>query len=236
MRFIDPDGMITGEAQKQEDYSTGDYQYSDGYSNSNASGITGAVSINGALTSSGGGEVWAGPGDKDKGKKKGDSDVAKSQRFRGADWVNSEGIDPRKELFISEDTYNNVSKYDEAVTLGISIAGIVEAPYKLVLSGAKLLSSMKAWVKGGLQLERSVFKTMGYTYNAFGEVTVPIKNVELLNKLNTSSNENWVKVYQAGIQDGTKMEIHFFRNNNPGQVFDVKTKYNYWYQKAFRNL
>lgn len=47
---------------------------------------------------------------------------------------------------------------------------------------------------------------------------------------------DWVKVYVAGLKNREKMEIHYFRNNNTGQVFDVKTKYNYWHQKAFKKL
>ncbi len=46
-----------------------------------------------------------------------------------------------------------------------------------------------------------------------GEVTVPIKNTELLNALNAPSKGNWVKVYEAGLQNGVKTETHFFRNN-----------------------
>ncbi|WP_425571085.1 DUF6443 domain-containing protein [Olivibacter ginsenosidimutans] len=90
--------------------------------------------------------------------------------------------------------------------------------------------------KTGLQLEKSVVNVMGKSYKAAGEVTVPIKNTELLNKLNATSKGDWVKVYEAGIQKGSKIETHYFRNNTTGQVFDVKTKYNYWHQKAFKNL
>ena len=90
--------------------------------------------------------------------------------------------------------------------------------------------------KGGIQLESSVAKVMGNSYKAMGEVTVPIKNTELLNYLNATSKGNWVKVYEAGMQNGAKIETHYFRNRTTGQVFDVKTKYNYWHQKAFKNL
>jgi hypothetical protein len=58
----------------------------------------------------------------------------------------------------------------------------------------------------------------------------------LLNPLNATSKGNWVKVYEAGLQDGDKIETHYFRNNVTNQVFDVKIKYNYWQQKAFKNL
>ncbi len=88
----------------------------------------------------------------------------------------------------------------------------------------------------GLQLEKSVANVVGKGYKAAGEVTVPIKNTELLNKLNATSKGDWVKVYEAGIQKGSKIETHYFRNNTTGQVFDVKTKYNYWHQKAFKKL
>lgn len=90
--------------------------------------------------------------------------------------------------------------------------------------------------KTGLTLESSVSKVMGSSYKAMGEVIVPIKNTELLNSLNATSKGNWVKVYEAGIQNGTKIETHYFRNNTTNQVFDVKTKYDYWHQKAFKKL
>lgn len=82
----------------------------------------------------------------------------------------------------------------------------------------------EAAAKGLLQLESSVAKVIGDGYKAMGEVTVPIKNIELLNSLNATSEGNWVKVYEAGMQNGAKIEIHYFRNNTTGQVFDVKTK------------
>ena len=90
--------------------------------------------------------------------------------------------------------------------------------------------------KGVLQLESSVAKVRGNSYKAMGEVTVPIKNTELLNSLNATSKGNWVKVYEAGMQNGAKIETHYFRNSTTGQIFDVKTKYNYWHQKAFKSI
>ena len=56
MRFIDPDGMITGEAQTPEDYSKPNFDYSDGYTTSSSAGTTGAVSFEGAYLGSGGGD------------------------------------------------------------------------------------------------------------------------------------------------------------------------------------
>jgi hypothetical protein len=88
----------------------------------------------------------------------------------------------------------------------------------------------------GVALESSVSKVMGSSYKAMGEVTAEIKNAELLNVLNTTSKGKWVKVYEAGVQNETKLEVHYFRNNTTKQVFDVKTKYNYWHQKAFKKI
>jgi RHS repeat-associated protein len=86
----------------------------------------------------------------------------------------------------------------------------------------------------GLQLKNSTGEVMGPGYKRAGEESVPIKNSDLLVKLNAASEGNWVKVYEAGELNGVKIEIHYFRNNNTGQVFDVKVKYNYWHQKAFK--
>ncbi len=57
-------------------------------------------------------------------------------------------------------------------------------------------------VKEGLKVQKSITKVMGKGYESVEEVTVPIKNTELLNKLNTTPKGDWVKVYEAGIQDG----------------------------------
>lgn len=35
----------------------------------------------------------------------------------------------------------------------------------------------------------------------------------------------FIEFYEAGIQNGAKIETHYFRNSTTGQVFDVKTKY-----------
>ena len=90
--------------------------------------------------------------------------------------------------------------------------------------------------KVGLPLNNSVSEVVGKSYKALGEVTVPIKNIEILNALESTSKGNWVKVYEAGIQDGQKIEMHYFRNNSTNQVFDVKPKYNYWHQKQFKSI
>jgi len=103
-------------------------------------------------------------------------------------------------------------------------------------SGGGLMYGGFGRVAQALKLENSVTKVMGKGYEAAGEVSVSIKNTELLGKLNNASKGNWVKVYEAGVKAGNKMEVHYFRNNNTGKVFDVKVKYNYWHQKSFKKL
>ncbi|MEQ9166514.1 MAG: RHS repeat-associated core domain-containing protein, partial [Fulvivirga sp.] len=88
----------------------------------------------------------------------------------------------------------------------------------------------------GVALNSSVAKVLGSSYKAMGEVSVPIKNTDLLKVLNKAAKGNWVKVYEAGIKNGSKIETHYFRNSRTGQVFDVKVKYNKWHQKAFKSL
>jgi len=76
---------------------------------------------------------------------------------------------------------------------------------------------------------------MGDSYRAIDEVTVSIKNEGLLKELNKASEGDWVKVYEAGMKDGKKVETHYFRNNDTNEVFDVKKKYDKWHQKEFKN-
>jgi RHS repeat-associated protein len=94
----------------------------------------------------------------------------------------------------------------------------------------------KAAESGSLALENSVSAVMGDTYSAVGEVTVQIKNTELLEALNATSKGTWVKVYEAGLLNGEKVETHYFRNELTKEVFDVKIKTNKWAQKAFKNF
>lgn len=94
----------------------------------------------------------------------------------------------------------------------------------------------KMMPKAPIPLTNSVDEIMGSTYKAMGEVTKQIKNTDLLTALNRSSKGDWVKVYEAGKQGGKKMEIHYFRNNSNGKVFDVKNKYDHWHQRAFKKI
>jgi len=90
--------------------------------------------------------------------------------------------------------------------------------------------------KPKLSLNKSVGEVMSGSYRAAGEVSVPIKNEGLLKQLNSTSRGGWVKVYEAGVHNGNKVEIHYFRNSRTSEVFDVKTKYNYWHQSKFKKL
>ena len=90
--------------------------------------------------------------------------------------------------------------------------------------------------QNALQLETSVQSAMGGAYQAMGEVTAPIKNVDLLKVLSEASEGNWVKVYEAGIQDGNQIEVHYFRNETTKRLFDVKKKYDAWHQDAFKKI
>jgi hypothetical protein len=90
--------------------------------------------------------------------------------------------------------------------------------------------------ENAIRLVESVGTAMGKTYKTVGEVTVAVKATDLLSKLNRASKGEWVKVYEAGILNGAKIETHYFRNNSTRQVFDVKVKYNSWHQSAFKKL
>lgn len=88
----------------------------------------------------------------------------------------------------------------------------------------------------GVRLVTSIGTAMGEGYKVAGEVTVAIKNTDILTKLNRAAKGDWVKVYEAGILNGKRIETHYFRNNSTKQVFDVKMKYNYWHQNAFKKI
>ncbi len=87
-----------------------------------------------------------------------------------------------------------------------------------------------------LQLFKSVSNVLGESYEAVAYINSTIKNTTLLKALNSSSKGNWVKVYEAGILDGKKVEVHYFKNLINNRVFDVKIKYPYWHQKQFKKF
>ena len=118
-----------------------------------------------------------------------------------------------------------MGNYVMAVTSVIPIT----AAGKVVVGSVKIAS-------GGLKLYSSVNKVMGAGYTAYGKVTAVIKNTSLLKKLNSASKGNWVKVYEAGVKNGKKIETHYFKNLNTGKVFDVKKKYDKWHQKSFKKI
>jgi len=105
--------------------------------------------------------------------------------------------------------------------------------YLAYMGGSGMASGLRTPT---LKLESSVSRAMGKGYKSVEEVTVPIKKIDLLEALKSTSKGHWVKVYEAGIQNGNKIEVHYFRNNNTGKVYDVKIKYNRWHQKSFKKL
>jgi hypothetical protein len=119
--------------------------------------------------------------------------------------------------------YNQVAQFNETIL----ISAVGEIVFVKFIAG---------FFSHGLKIQKSVSQVLGKAYKASGEVTVPIKNLELLEKLNSTSKGDWVKVYEAGIQNGKKIEVHYFRNNTTKQVFEVKKKYDYWHQKSFKQL
>ncbi|MFD2565910.1 RHS repeat-associated core domain-containing protein [Pseudotenacibaculum haliotis] len=82
----------------------------------------------------------------------------------------------------------------------------------------------------------SVEEVMGSSYRKAGEVIVNIKDKSLLETLNKASSGDWVKVYEAAKINGKRVEIHYFRNNSTGELFDIKEKYQYWHQRIFNKL
>jgi RHS repeat-associated protein len=114
----------------------------------------------------------------------------------------------------------------------------VKKPFSNGYQGMEFLDDNLRMVEQplGISLKLSVKSVMGSDYLAKGEVTSKINNGDVLNVLNKASGGDWVKVYEAGIPNGQKIETHYFRNNTTMQVFDVKLKYNEWHQKAFKKI
>jgi hypothetical protein len=108
-------------------------------------------------------------------------------------------------------------------------------------AGGYLVGRGLGWLFGQLsspaiRFYPSVQSVLGNSYKSVSEVTVPVNNTGLLNALGPNAGSNWVKVYEAGILNGQKVETHYFRNLRSNEVFDVKIKYFKWNQKAFKSL
>ena len=213
MYFVDPDGM---QSERFDGVEYGGGHWSDSIRKKNQSD----------------GEAGNGDGDPPKKKKK---NWLARLREKTKQWADENIRKP-----IDED----LEPYRE------QIAASREANREILHNQLGPLYELQSYVGGGnasslligrslnyaLRLESSVLKVMGETYEAVAEVSVPIKNKNLLNKLKNTSRGEWVKVYEAGLQNGEKIETHYFRNNRTGQVFDVKVKYDYWHQKVFKKL
>ena len=87
-----------------------------------------------------------------------------------------------------------------------------------------------------LPLVRSVSDVMGKNYRAVGEKVVPANNKGLVKNLKITSPGKWVKVYEAGIRKGKKIEVHYHRNTRTGWHYNVKKAYDRWHQKEFKKL
>lgn len=124
-------------------------------------------------------------------------------------------------------------EYDKML---IKIAMLDNAVQWSALNAGAVESSVVEIFASRLLLKSSVNAAMGKAYTVSGEVTAVIKDTKLLRELNRNSKGAWVKVYEAGKRYGKKIETHYFRNNNTGQVFDVKVKYTHWHQKAFKKI
>jgi hypothetical protein len=106
--------------------------------------------------------------------------------------------------------------------------------------GGVLGSQFIGWLAGRLapptiRFYSNVQMVLGKDYKSVSAVTTSVKNTGLLKTLGDTSGK-WVKVYEAGILNGERVEVHYFQQKVTGEVFDVKVKYGYWYQKAFKNL
>lgn len=73
-------------------------------------------------------------------------------------------------------------------------------------------------------------------YEKVASKSVPMKHGELLDALKDTSPGPWEKVYEAGLLNGEKVEIHYFKDVPTGKVFDVKKKYDKWHQREFKKI
>lgn len=57
---------------------------------------------------------------------------------------------------------------------------------------------------------------------------VEIKNLERLRQLQKIEPGEWIKVYDATIVNGARVEVHYFLHKATGKVLQSKIKYNSW--------
>ena len=54
-----------------------------------------------------------------------------------------------------------------------------------------------------------------------------IKNFERLSQLQNIESGKWIKVYDAVILNGKRVEIHYFKHVNTGKYLQSKIRYNF---------
>lgn len=90
----------------------------------------------------------------------------------------------------------------------------------------------------GVALPGGGYSLVGKNYKKVAEITVAVNKTEIdfLKLLQSISKGEWVKVFEAAIINGKKVELHYFRHVKTGKTFDMKEKYQYWHQRSFKKL
>lgn len=89
---------------------------------------------------------------------------------------------------------------------------------------------------GGLQVYSSLTAKFGSGYQSIGAAQGKYLSIQLGQKLNKLSPGKWSKVYEAGILNGSKVEVHYFYNSTTGQYVNPFIKKGNWGSKALKEL
>ena len=88
----------------------------------------------------------------------------------------------------------------------------------------------------GLKTFSSLTEKFGEGYKSVSVAQGKYIPVELGQKLNALSTGTWSKVYEAGILDASKVEVHYFFNATTGEYVNPFIKMGSWGSSAFKGL
>ncbi len=118
------------------------------------------------------------------------------------------------------------------------VPGVTKTPItkNSVIEGYKVSNHATKGGTQGLKTFGSLTEKFGEGYKSVAVAQGKHLSIELGKKLNSMSPGSWSKIYEAGILNGSKVEVHYFYNSATGQYVNPFIKMGKWGSKAFKGL
>ena len=97
-------------------------------------------------------------------------------------------------------------------------------------------SSASKTVPEGIKVFSSLTGKFGKSYQSIAVAQAKNLPIQLGQKLNSMSPGSWSKIYEAGILNGSKVEVHYFYNATTRQYINPFIKMGEWGSRPFKGL